>query len=107
METKELSQRTEIESIKITVLIGPKTASTAEMMAHALRRYAHALLIGEPTYGKRSVQGAFPVDPFHTLFLTTGYFVLPEDSQIKLQPDVRVPSRGSLQKALRIITGRG
>jgi len=107
VETKEYSQGTKIEPIKVTVLIDRKTASTAEMMADALKRYAYAQLIGEPTYGKRSVQGTFPVDPFHTLFLTTGHFVLPEESQIKIQPDVRASSGECLQKALRIITGKG
>lgn len=103
LETKYYSQKKRTKSFKILVLLDHKTASTAEMIASVLRRYAHARLIGEPTYGKRSIQESFAVDPSHILFLTTGHFILPEDSQKKLQPDFEVPSRKALEKALSIV----
>lgn len=104
-ETKEYSKGIKTESFKLTVLVDRQTASTAEMIADALRRYAHAQLIGEPTYGKRSVQEAFPIDPYHVLFLTVGHFILPEDSQKKIQPDIQASSKESFEKALGVMLG--
>ncbi|MDM8567590.1 S41 family peptidase [Candidatus Halobeggiatoa sp. HSG11] len=36
----------------ITLLVGPRTASSAEIFAKALQYYQHATLIGQQTYGK-------------------------------------------------------
>jgi len=104
LATKRYSKNTETRFFKIIILINAQTASTAEMIADSLRRYAHAQLIGEPTYGKRSVQEVFAVDSSHTLFLTTGHFILPDDSQEKIQPDVRMPSEKAFEQALSEIT---
>ncbi len=104
IETKYYSKKPAIRSLKIFVLINGQTASTAEMMADALRRYADAQLIGESTYGKRSIQEVFAINPSHILFLTTGHFILPDDSQKKIQPDVRAPSEKAFEQALSEIT---
>ncbi|MDE0388984.1 MAG: S41 family peptidase [Rhodospirillales bacterium] len=51
-----------IGEFEIDVLIGPATASSAEVLAALLRRYAGARLIGAPTLGKDWLTRLVPVD---------------------------------------------
>ena len=51
-----------IGEFEIDVLIGPGTASSAEVLAALLRRYAGARLIGAPTLGKDWLTRLVPVD---------------------------------------------
>jgi len=103
-EAKRYSQKKKTASFPLIVLIDGRTASIAEIIAFALQRYAHATLIGEPTYGKRSIQEMFPVDATHTLFLTTGHFILPDYPTDKVQPDILMSSEKAFEKARLTIT---
>ncbi|MFQ5984044.1 MAG: S41 family peptidase [Alphaproteobacteria bacterium] len=47
---------------RLTVLVGPETASSAEMLAALLRRYADAEVVGERTAGKDYLHDVLPVD---------------------------------------------
>ncbi len=51
-----------IGAFEIDVLIGPATASSAEVLAALLRRHAGARLIGAPTLGKDWLTRLVPVD---------------------------------------------
>ena len=51
-----------IGEFEIDVLIGPGTASSAEVLAALLRRHAGARLIGAPTLGKDWLTRLVPVD---------------------------------------------
>jgi len=51
-----------IGEFEIDVLIGPGTASSAEVLAALLRRHAGARLIGAPTLGKDWLTRLIPVD---------------------------------------------
>ena len=51
-----------IGQFEIDVLIGPATASSAEVLAALMRRYAGARLIGAPTLGKDWLTRLVPVD---------------------------------------------
>lgn len=103
-EAKRYSQKKTTNSFPLIVLIDGRTASTAEIIAFALQRYAHAKLIGEPTYGKRSIQEMFAVDATHTLFLTTGHFILLDYPTNKIQPDILTSSEKALEKAQLTLT---
>jgi C-terminal processing protease CtpA/Prc len=46
----------------LTVVVGPGTASSGEVLAGLLHRYAGAELVGEPTAGKDYIVRVIPVD---------------------------------------------
>ena len=46
----------------LTVVVGPRTASSGEVLAGLLHRYAGAELVGEPTAGKDYIVRVIPVD---------------------------------------------
>lgn len=93
---------------RIIVLIDGKTASTSEMVADALRRNIHAMLVGEPTYGKRSIQEAFLMDASHIFYVTTGFFELPGDvgRNKKIEPDLFALSEQALDEAQSLLKKR-
>jgi len=51
-----------IGEFEIDVLVGPGTASSAEVLAALLRRHAGARLVGAPTLGKDRIDRLVPVD---------------------------------------------
>lgn len=64
--------------IRVVVLVNRTTASAAEIVAGALRDHRRAVVIGERTYGKGSVQELVPLEDGGTaLKLTTGFYYLP------------------------------
>ena len=90
------------------LLVDAATASCAEIFAASLKAAKKAQWVGVPTYGKRSIQEAFPLDARHLLFLTTGHYRLPGMNSRALVPDVHV-SRASeqLKTALKLIRSQG
>ncbi len=76
------------------VLINNATASAAEILAGALQDYKRAVLIGEPTYGKGSVQSVRQLSDGSALHITVATWFTPKHNQIEgtgLQPDYAVP----------------
>ncbi len=76
------------------VLINSATASAAEILADALQDYKRAVLIGEPTYGKGSVQSVRQLSDGSALHITVATWFTPKHNQIEgtgLQPDYAVP----------------
>jgi Peptidase family S41 len=74
----------------IEVLVDWETASSAEVLASLLRRYAHARIRGSVTAGKGTVQEVFRVDPAARLVLTTAIYRLPDGTSLEgrgLEPD--------------------
>jgi carboxyl-terminal processing protease len=64
--------------IRVVVLVNRTTASAAEIVAGALRDHRRAVVVGERTYGKGSVQELVPLEDGGTaLKLTTGVYYLP------------------------------
>ncbi|MEC7030566.1 MAG: S41 family peptidase [Pseudomonadota bacterium] len=64
------------------LLVGPKTASGAEIFAAALKHHNRATLIGIPTNGKGTIQTLLPLDDGSMLKLTTAYFTTPDGAAI-------------------------
>ena len=47
----------------LAVLVGPSTASGAEIVAAAMQDYRRGVVVGERTFGKGSAQAILPIDP--------------------------------------------
>jgi len=94
-----------LEAIPLVVLIDGGSASASEIVAGALRDHKRALLVGEPTFGKGSVQKIFALGDGQTLKLTTARYYTPSDKPIKdregITPDVVVPMSREHLIALR------
>ncbi|MGQ9663477.1 MAG: S41 family peptidase [Kiritimatiellia bacterium] len=87
--------RTRFTSFPITVLVNGGTASAAEIVAGALRDNRRAVLVGETTFGKGSVQSVIrlPPDGKSAIRLTTAYYYTPSGRLIHnqgIEPDVPV-----------------
>lgn len=82
--------------VPLVVLVNGGTASAAEVVAAALQDRGRAPLIGEPTFGKGSVQLIYEFSDGSSLHVTTAIWLTPSQHQIQregLTPDVYV-SRG-------------
>lgn len=80
----------------VIILVSSSTASSAEIVTGALQYHARALVVGETTYGKGSVQTIIPLKypKGSALRLTTALYYTPADATINergLVPDVEVP----------------
>ena len=75
----------------MVVLIDAYSASAAEIMAGALRNHGRALLLGETTFGKGSVQMVQQIPDGGAIKLTSGQYLTPGDISIQavgVPPDI-------------------
>ncbi len=90
--------------LPVAVLINSGTASAAEIIAGALKDYGRAALIGEPTYGKGSVQVIRQLSDGSVLHITTATWYTPKRVPLDgkgLAPDIAVPlTDDSIKKKL-------
>jgi carboxyl-terminal processing protease len=89
----------------IVILVNEQTASSSEIVTGALQFHQRALILGEKTYGKGSVQTIIPLShPQDTaLRLTTALYYTPADVTIDGQgilPDVEVAMEWEVEKSL-------
>lgn len=68
---------TRFELAALTVLIGPETASSAEILAALLRRYAGAEVAGQRSFGKDYLLRAIPVHHDWRLLVPAGRIEVP------------------------------
>ncbi|MEQ8351350.1 MAG: S41 family peptidase [Leptospiraceae bacterium] len=84
------------EGIPVVVLINEGSASASEILAGALQDHKRAVLLGETSFGKGSVQNIFRPLPGNTAALiTTQKYFTPANRSIHgvgLKPDIPVPS---------------
>lgn len=77
----------------LVLLVDGGTASSAEIVAGALRDHGRAVLIGSPTYGKGSVQLVYDLTDGSSVHVTSSRWFTPNRHQIDqqgLQPDIVV-----------------
>jgi len=81
----------------LIVLINNGSASAAEIVAGALQDQKRAVLLGEATYGKGSVQSIIPLKNRGAIRLTVSKYYLPSGksiSDVGVTPDIRVYEEG-------------
>ncbi|WP_338467340.1 S41 family peptidase [Novosphingobium sp. ZN18A2] len=80
--------------LPIIVLIDEGTASASEIVAGALQDHHRALIMGERSFGKGSVQTLIPLSRDTALKLTTARYYTPSGRSVQeggIDPDVTVP----------------
>ncbi|MDQ3078562.1 MAG: S41 family peptidase [Pseudomonadota bacterium] len=78
----------------IVVLIDAGSASAAEIVAGALQDHRRALVMGERSFGKGSVQTVLQTGPTTALRLTTARYYTPSGRSVQgggIEPDINVP----------------
>ena len=89
----------------IVVLIDAGTASASEIVAGALQDQHRALIMGERSFGKGSVQSLLPLTKDSALKLTTARYYTPSGRSVQeggIQPDIRVPQLSDPDEALKL-----
>ena len=66
----------------IVILVNKNTASAAEILAGTLKDNLNAIIIGENTYGKNSIQQIIPMSNNTGILITSFKYILPKGEDI-------------------------
>jgi carboxyl-terminal processing protease len=78
----------------LVVLVDEGSASAAEIVAGALQDHRRALVLGQRSFGKGSVQTVYPLSSDTALRLTTARYFTPSGRSVQesgIEPDIQVP----------------
>ncbi|MEM9084944.1 MAG: S41 family peptidase [Pseudomonadota bacterium] len=92
------------EGVPVIVLIDAGSASASEIVAGALQDHRRALIMGERSFGKGSVQSLLPLGRDAALKLTTARYYTPSGQSVQeggINPDINVPQLSDPDLALR------
>jgi len=96
------------DTAPMVVLINGATASSAEVIAGALQDRNRAVIIGDQSYGKGTVQEISSLSDGSQLEITVGQYHLPSGraiDQVGITPDLKVSENGEIAQALSILAG--
>ncbi|AFI05863.1 S41 family peptidase [Helicobacter cetorum] len=80
-------------NLPVAVLVNGGSASASEIVAGALQDHKRAVIIGENTFGKGSVQMLLPVNKNEAIKITTARYYLPSGRTIQatgIKPDILI-----------------
>jgi carboxyl-terminal processing protease len=91
------------EGVPVAILVNGKTASASEVFTGAMQDHGRAVVIGETTFGKGSIQSVFKLRNDSTLKLTTAHYFTPSGRTLHnlgIEPDIKkVPDSGLMNFA--------
>ena len=112
------SRITRLESLPVVVLVNDESASASEIVAGTLQIQADAVVVGERTYGKGSVQAVRPLMNEGWVLVTESWFTIPDGDGGRrlidrsragaawgIEPDLEVGA--TLEETRSIMTERG
>jgi carboxyl-terminal processing protease len=85
------------EGKTLLVLINYGSASASEIVAGALKDHKRAIILGESSYGKGSVQSIIPLKNKGAIRLTVAKYYLPSGksiSEVGVRPDIEINEEG-------------
>ena len=90
--------------IPLAILVNGGTASASEIVAGALQDHSRGPLIGEPTFGKGSVQLIYDLSDSSSLHVTSAIWLTPNQHQLEghgLTPNIHIlPGEGQQDEQL-------
>jgi carboxyl-terminal processing protease len=95
----------ELNGLPIVVLVNLGSASASEIVAACLQDLHRAVILGEKTFGKGSVQSILPLQDGSALRLTTAKYYTPSHKVIHeegITPDIPVPLGLEEDRAIQI-----
>jgi len=97
-QTLKAAGKAILKDIPIAILINQGSASASEIVAAALRDNHRAVLVGEKTFGKGSIQGLYELENYGGIKITIARFYTPKGEAIQergIQPDILLPQKPS------------
>lgn len=97
--------RGRIRRVPMVILVNGGSASAAEIVSGCLQDLKRAVLVGEQTFGKGSVQSIVPLSDGSALRLTTAKYYTPSHRVIHekgIPPDIEVPLTDDEEVAIQL-----
>ena len=88
---------------ELIVLVDENTASAGEIVTSALQYYDRAIVVGQPTFGKGSVQRVYDLPTGESLRLTVAEWFSPGRERLQevgVIPDVEIEPEGAIEDLL-------
>jgi len=95
----------ELHGMPVVVLVNLGSASASEIVAGCLQDLHRAIILGEKTFGKGSVQSIIPLDDGSALRLTTAKYYTPSHKvihEVGITPNIVVPTTDEEDRDIRL-----
>ncbi len=95
----------ELHGMPVVVLVNLGSASASEIVSGCLQDLHRAIILGEKTFGKGSVQSIIPLDDGSALRLTTAKYYTPSHKvihEVGITPNIIVPTTDDEDREIRL-----